>query len=286
MRYVPDATDRKLSLTWLQHRQSQKLFSEATHYWPSQSLLFAYAMACVQVVLLHEEADKSYQEAKDAWGLPDCQEVINGYKSGLNEIDAQIKRLCATGRKFKRIDTIPLTDAPEPNDDNYIDSTDFSKLLDSIAEFIKVGFNRGIDQANETWKVVPSLDAPWLYKAVTTWALGDYLGIKLEDWNKYKPLVRGGKSYDTEDIMTNKPTDRVHREVVSLFKRYGKLVHDKKLLKDAAQWYKCRVNPGTITDYLSELADQPTPIILERGRVSNDLAPYDEAIGYPRQWRK
>ena len=88
-----------------------------------------------------------------------------------------------------------------------------------------MGFNRETDQTNKAWKVLPSVDALWLYKAVNTWTLADYLGIKLEDWNKYRTLVRDGKTYDTEAIMTNKPTAgpgrKIYREITAAFKLYG-----------------------------------------------------------------
>ena len=62
------------------------------------------------------------------------------------------------------------------------------------------------------------------------------------------------------------------------------LRHDTKLLKDADQWYKCRVNPGSIETYRNELAkNNEYP---ERSNIETAIAPCDEATGYPRQWRK
>lgn len=246
-------------LKFRQRQAQTKLLSDAAHYWTPDSLPFAYALACTQIVLLHGKADKQYHEAKEAWALQDCQLAMQDFKTAYLDKNETLRGWPSLWN--------------EP--DKFTESQDFEYLVDRHAEFIKVGFNRETDQANESWKVLPSLDVPWLYKAVTTWTLGDYLGIKLEDWNKYKPLVRDGKTYDTEDIMTSKPTHRIHREVVSLFKRYGKLVHDGKLLDTAGMWHRARVLCNT----LREAADyyHIDPIDL-----SKRIEPYDDATGWPR----
>ncbi len=78
------------------------------------------------------------------------------------------------------------------------------------------------------------------------------------------------------------------------------------MLKDADLWYKCRVSPGTIEQYISDesnridkeadqLSDQELEpyyhnrrrlVYPDRARIENDIAPCDEATGYPRKWRK
>lgn len=94
--------------------------------------------------------------------------------------------------------------------------------------------------------------------------------------------------------LSSNPTTRmsrqVRRQIVRTLRWNFNLHHYSKLLDDAEKWYKSRVNPGTIEDYLQELADLDIegekPIYPDRGRIENDIAPCDEAIGYPRQWRK
>ena len=244
-----------------------RILTDAAHYWPTESLPFARALACTQVVLLHGKADKPFVEAKDAWGLPDCLKAAQDYR--INFLDTR-----ETMRGWPNLRNDP---------DKFATSKDFEYLIDRMGEFIRVGFNREIDQTNKSWKVVPSLDVPWLFQAVIIWTLADYLGIKLEDWNKYKPIMHGVKILDTENIMNTKPTGRIHRKIVSIFKDYGKLVHDIKLLEDAGKWYKCRVNPGSIEKFLD---NEAITHILDRSRVENDIASFDLATGYPRRWRK
>ena len=59
----------------------QRVLTGATHYWPRAALPFAYAMSCTQVVLIHGKADKPYQEAKEAWGLPDCKLATRDFRA-------------------------------------------------------------------------------------------------------------------------------------------------------------------------------------------------------------
>jgi hypothetical protein len=239
-----------------------KFLTDKAHYWPVESLPFAYAMACVQVVILHGKADKQYQEAKEAWGLPDCVSVAEGIVVNYFDLK-EIVRGCPS--LFNNLESGP---------DKYAGSKDFLHLINSLCEFIKIGFNREIDRANEVLKVLPDADSP-LFKAVIVWTLADYLGIKLEDWAQYRSLVRDGKVYDTDDIMTNKPTHRIHRELVSLLKGYGKQVHDGKLLDAAEMWHRARVLYNT----LREAADY---YHLDPIDLSKRIEPYDDATGWPR----
>ena len=90
-------------------------------------------------------------------------------------------------------------------------------------------------------------------------------------------------------VMTGSPTTRAERrlkqQVVGTLRSIGYgLCHDEKMLKDAEQWYKCRVNPGTIEAYLDELVQDDT--YLDRSNIETAIAPCDEATVYPRKWRK
>lgn len=219
-------------------------------------------MACLQIVQCHGRVDEAHRKVKEAWGTQNIEKAAA-------QFIVQYNSHCW----------------PKPMFDyeQYKDSPDFNHLIDCISEFIKKGFNREEDKKNELWKVLPSTDVPWLFNAVGTWALADFPGIKLGDWNVYKSAVYHGKTYDIEDVMTSKRHDRVRRYLTS--KKCGKLVHDKTLLKDADLWYKCRVNPGTIEAYLNEASWQ-SEADLERSNVEIAIAPYDEATDYPRKWRK
>ncbi|MDP2729313.1 MAG: hypothetical protein Q8O55_02365 [Dehalococcoidales bacterium] len=262
-------SQRELAFARIKERnqlETQRLFSDGAHYWTADSLPFAYAMACVQVVILHGKAEKQYHKVVEAWALPDCQLAMQDFKAAY----------------LDKAETLKGWPGLWNEPDKFTDSQNFEYLLDWVAEFIKEGFNREIDRGiNESWKVLPSLETP-LFMAVATWALADYLGIKLEDWNTYKPLVRNGKTYDTEDIMRNRPTHRVHREIASLFKRYGKLVHDKKLLDVAEKWYQSRVVYAGPEEYTRRYYIDKD-IYYDPRNIGNEIKPCDYATGYPRR---
>jgi len=243
--------ESKLATAWVVQRNFA--FEKAAHYWPSDSLPLAYTLACVQIVLIHGKVDKEYQRVKEAWALPGCQRAAEKYK-GL--------WLGAKGTQEEVYD-IARDSMTNP---------DYAYLNGLIDRFIKAGFNREADQINETWKVQPnSLDTPWLFWAVVVLSLGDYMGIRLQDWNKY-PAMQGK---NIEDIMTNKPTNRTHRELVSLFKHFGNLIHDGKLLDLVDMWYRARV----FYDTAREAADY---FSLDPPDLSKRIAPIDDALGWPR----
>ena len=74
------------------------------------------------------------------------------------------------------------------------------------------------------------------------------------------------------------PERKVYRGLLDLAKRYRlKLKNNQKLLEHADQWYQCRVNPGSI-----ELAYLELPKYIDPGRISNNIKPFDIAVGYPR----
>ncbi|MFC2033595.1 hypothetical protein ACFLUB_03675 [Chloroflexota bacterium] len=160
--------------------------------------------------------------------------------------------------------------------------------FECIHEFARVGFNRKEDRKDQLHKVLAE-KAPYLFGAILVRTIAEACKIRLSDWSKYR-------TDDIEYIMTGKdPTTRMERDYVRLKKKevreiYEKCLkwvfrHDGKLLKGADQWYKCRVNPGTIEAYLNEAAPL-SETGLERSNVQTAIAPYDEATGYPRKWRK
>lgn len=155
-------------------------------------------------------------------------------------------------------------------------------------ELILVGFNRQVDQDDESWKVIPDT-SPLLKSVIIIRSQAEYAKMKLGDLNKYRPVQIDGQEYDLNTIMADKPTAgperKIYRTLTDAYQRLTfKLKHDAKLLKDADQWYKCRVNPGSIEAYRDELAGHNE--YPDRSNIEAAIAPYDEATGYPRQWRK
>jgi hypothetical protein len=59
------------------------LLNEGNRYWQKDNLVFAYALACAQMVLSHsnpgDPVDTSFRVAKEAWGRPDCLAAMNEF---------------------------------------------------------------------------------------------------------------------------------------------------------------------------------------------------------------
>lgn len=266
----------------------QRALTKTQLNWPPEALPFAYAIACIDIVSQHSrEASVAYYEAIEALELPGCQALIKMAKIQAPDTNTwsskTIKKLLEKGikslEKGKDILSLPWLTATE----QYKDDADYLHFIESIREFIRIGFNRQIDRENERYKVLAE-KAPFLFMAVVFRTIAEYCKVKLENWNKYR-------TDDIDRMMNSNPTKRQERlkkkEIKQTYKRFKwALLHNVKLLKYADFWYKSRVNPGNIEQYLSDLANQNPPIILERCRVENDIAACDEATGYPRKWRK
>ena len=266
-------------------------------YWPfkrlPESKLDTYAIACVETALKYsEDAQQIYAAIIQSWELPECQVLIGDY------VQAKQDTRTYLSNQYKAV----IRNQPLPSWPNawieviakHKDNTDFHKLLKYVADFVLTAFNRKQDVENQAPKVLPR-ESPYLGKALVFSSLLDYLSEK--------PELRGPRVIPDNELtqfrwfcrtLSSNPTTRmsrqVRRQIVRTLRRNFNLHHYSKLLGDAEKWYKSRVNPGTIEDYLQELADLDIegekPIYPDRGRIENDIAPCDEATGYPRQWRK
>ena len=256
----------------------QRALTGAAHRWPTEALPFANAAACVDIVLLRsQEASTAYYETIKALALPGCKALI----SDTNKV---VKAYAPNLEQFMHKATTMAQKSqftPPGKLHKYADNGDYQTYIERIREFIRVGFNRQIDRDNEVCKVKLE-SAPNLFGFIICRTIAEYCKVKLESWNKYRPD-------NIDRIMSGNPSTRPERQLKKTVTRAYKhnawaLRHDSKLLKDADQWYKCRVNPGSIEAYLDELAnDYKYP---ERSNIEIALAPYDEATGYPRKWRK
>ena len=255
-------------------------------YWPFERLpefkLEAYAEACLETALKHsEEAQAIYAKIVQSWDLPGCQLVIADL--------AQCKQNHRAWQR-NRAEAVVRNEPPPDKPNEWVevkhrDNADFCELQKHTAYLILVGFNRKVDLENQIPKVI-SMKSPYVFRKISEYSLSDYLIIR--------PELKGPRVFsDTEltefrwflSTLVNKATTRPSRQVRQTLRQHGfNLHHYSKLLDDAEKWYKSRVDPGTIEDYLDELATQG--IYLDRGRIENDIAPCDEATGYPRKWRK
>lgn len=277
-------------------RQSKArlLSKNGAHHWPFESLEYLYAVACVETVLRYSEAANSiYDEIVGAWKFPGCQALLKGFNDCSEVTNNWIVKA------FKALENgKPLRDWPHEWPETYFKfaptyfegephNDDWEYLLDSMDEFIFVGFNRQIDLDNETYKVIPD-NSPLLKSAIIFLSRAENAKVKPEDF-RYRQTRIDGILYDIDAIMAEKPTAdpgrNIYRTLINTYQQYGfKLKHNDKLLEYAELWYKSRVSPGTIEACRDEFANQG--IYLERSNVETVIADCDRATGYPRKWRK
>ncbi len=257
-------------------------------YWPFKRLpelrLEAYAEACLEIALRYsEDARAIYTRVVQSWELPGCQVLIDGFRKHKGAYRAyQRDRARAVVRNQ------PLPDLPDGCKDVILkaeSNADASKLGKYVGYLILVGFNRRADLENKNPKVLQGRSS-YLAQSIVSASLLDFLEI----W----PELKGPRIMpDTElaefrwfcHTLTGRATTRPSRQIRRTLRRHGFNLHHYQTIADGAEkWYKSRVNPGTIEAYLAELGTQG--IYLDRGRIENDIAPCDEATGYPRKWRK
>lgn len=251
--------------------------------------LEAYAMACVETALRYSEDARSiYTKVVQSWELPSCQALIADFV-----LYKQDTRNWLRERAEAVVESKPLPDMPD-SWKNVIakgeGNTDFSVLRNHAGHFILIAFNRSIDLENKIPKVLPEKSL-YLGQVISFRSLLDYL--------QERPELKGPRVISNSELtefywfcqtMASNPTTRMSRQrrrqiVRTLRKRDFTLHHYQKIADGSDMWYQCRVNPGTIEAYLDKLARE-TESDLERSNVEMRIAPYDEATGYPRKWRK
>ncbi len=261
-------------------------------YWPFERLpgvkLAAYAMACVETALKYsDEARAIYERVIRSWELPGCEVLMREFTRSEKDTGTWVRGLdgAAAGNG-------PLADFPTDWTDAFTEiegNADFQKLLVHATNVIVIGFNRKTDLENRTPRILPE-KAPYLGLAIVFHSLLDCLALR--------PELKGPRVFSIESLtefvqfnnaMASNPTTRKGRgekhTIVRTLRREGyTLSHFAKLIRDAEQWYKCRVNPGTIEAYIAELVKDD--VYLERGNIETAIAPCDEATGYPRKWRR
>lgn len=267
-------------------------------YWPFKRLpgsrLATYAFACVESALKYsEEAQAIYARIVQSWELPGCQALIHEMARPKEDTSTWLCSLDEALNGDK-----PLLDWPTAWTDAFAtarDNADFCTLWKCAGYFVLMSFNRKGDLDNRAPKVIPFAPGkdPYLAMAVVVYSLMDYLAMR--------PEVEGPRAWSDEsltrfvrfcgDALAGASTTRKEREsgqaIRQTLRREGyKLKHYSKMRRDAEAWYKCRVSPGTIEAYLDELAKADIHADLDRGNLENAIAPYDEATGYPRKWRK
>lgn len=289
MTFPLKAANTAPGLNELKFRAHQQALDKASRRIPDDAMPFYYAWAVLQVTLLHasEEVDTAYLKFRDSYELPDCLKSLNEFASfwadliDINkfaQVANEVAKSCQEYESTKEAHLPDSVNIPIGDESQYSKSADWQTFFSNATGFFKVAFNRKSDRVNETWKILPCEQSAMLFNALMIWALGDYLGLDMSQWAKYRQLKRKGKVYDVEDIMQNKHTNRLHRELTGyLIKFFGKnsLINEDTILNGADQWYHARVKFETIREAANHYEIEP-------GDLSHRIEPFDDATGWIR----
>ena len=259
----------------------QRALTETTLFWPPEALPFAYALACVDIVLLRSpEAEAAYHRAIKVLELPGNQALL---RDAISEHENTQKDIGNFIRAIEKGSALPQMNIKH----QYESDPDYKHYIERVLEFIRVGFNRQEDQDNERHKVIAE-KTRFLFSVVVIRTIVEYCKVKLENWNKYRPDA-------IDRVMTGPdPTKRRERnyirlkrkEIRQIYKCYKWVrLHNVKLLEIADHWYQSRVVFSGPEEYCREHYKK-TGIWLDSGNVDGEIATIDHATGYPRKWRK
>lgn len=255
---------------------SQRMLGEAHNYYSKEAEEYGgIPAALTDIVLLHsQEASEAWQKAVKALFLPGCQSLLGQASVHAPSTRMWIDKVFQAKERGEVIPGIPA----QCTGKEYSDNTDWLFFIDCLREFVRVGFNREIDKVNKKCKV--SLDpekTPALYGFLIQRAVLENCGVKIQDWNKYRPDYMDG-------MMTSNPNPRAQRlakkQIIAIYKRYKfTLKHDKKLLFDADQWYQCRVVfPGP--EEYCRTQYKKTDIFVDPKNVDKAIKPFDLVTNY------
>jgi hypothetical protein len=262
-------------------------------YYPSQDRsdlqLQAYARACFNSVLRHsEEIPVIFDFMVQMWRLPDYQKLMRVYHKRLPETREWYRQYSQAIRQNCSRPIFPevcIEDVKAVLRD--FQPTQMVKCLDTI---IKLGFNRERDLENRILKIMPET-SPCLVEAIFSASIMYHLATSGMDSKQdtvlteeeLKQLRRFSSLLESDP--TNRAGMKTKHAIIQTLKGTGfTLCHNEKIGEYAEQWYKSRIEPGTIEAYVDELAK--SGIVLDRGRIGNNIAICDQATGYPRKWRK
>lgn len=273
-------------------RKLEALYPEAIYY-PSQDRsdvqLRSYAMACFnQVLLQSEEIRVIFELMVQFWQLPDYQRLMRVYQ----------KRLPETRQWHRDYAQSIMHNQPKPDfpaacvEDIKAVLKDFTptRMVECLDIIIKLGFNRESDLENHILKIRPET-SPYLVDAIFSSSIMCHLATTEIEFKQDRALsgeeLNQLREFST--LLASDPTTRPgkkakHVIVQALKNNHFSLCHNDKISEYAEQWYKCRVEPGSIEAYVDEMAK--SGVYLDRGRIGNNIAICDQATGYPRKWRK
>ncbi len=276
-------------------------------YYPPEVMPIILCAACLSIALKESpEAKELYDEIVECYKLPGFQEIFDKLndeipggtellkkivdKSGLdfekppergNASIPQVRKIISGGTDLIKDYTEEYTPWILKGETR---NKDLNLLLQKINELIKVGFNHKKDQGKGIYKVSGS-ESYWLGLTINMSALSENYRLMLKEWERLKVMKIGGKVYNINDIVTDKVTKRIHRNLTKQYKSSGfMLIHDQKLKNIAHRWYQCRVVHSGPEEYCRQM--QLEGEMLDSANISNEIRICDEVIGYPRRSEK
>jgi len=220
----------------------QSYFGNHGHHWPTAAYPFAYAMACIEVVLKNsDEAKAVFQKIVDAWQNPvmikACSQLVNeipGADTLNQKVQDAIVRpetvfLPDPNQVFKPFENINaeieaiIENLPDDETNTQLtpdEEEGFTQIFNTIMlvfEFITVGFNRKSDIETGNLKVFMNGNAPWLMWGVMFRSSFDSYNITLEKLHQFYQVRKDedkNKILDFEIIMTEQRNSAWYRKVV------------------------------------------------------------------------
>jgi hypothetical protein len=278
-------------------------FKNDPYRWSQASLPFAYATACVEVVINESgKAREIYSDLVKAWGKTNTKDIYEKITAEVPESEKERvkeaflhpeKELYPDPNKpfieFEKIvKSFDLSEADlEAIDKNLKFSKDdlkeFTKMFDMVIlylEFVKVGFNRETDVDKDKLKVSPLNQVPWLMMAVLIKSIFDYYGITIEKLSRFFNVKKyKGKVIDFHKVLTEETMSRWHRKLVASGKAVNMTLKNDRTIKEAAEiWYQCRVVYSSVAKYCD--AQSEKGILLNPKNIEGQIKPCDKAVGY------
>jgi hypothetical protein len=273
-------------------------------YLMADTVPFVLCLASLEVVLKHSEKAKGiFEEIVQCYELPDVKKAFEALRNGLptgTKLATEIRRssgldkdretedseLCfPDGRALAGVARM-LWNYARPAEawmkvkNGRVRNDDFALLVGKIQELVKVGFNNEADQSKGRFKIT-ALGSKALVVAVVVRTFLEHYAPKFKGWDKIKVAQYGNHFYTMSDIMSQTVARRFHDQNTKAFKRAGyRLHHPDKLAQGAERWYQCRVIYSGTEEYCRHLTSGET---LDSGNVSNEIKPFDDALGYRRR---
>jgi hypothetical protein len=274
------------------------------HYYPPELLATAICAACLKVVLEHDkEAKELFNEIVEIFDLPGWQKIFGKLTDEIPEGQELVKKVVdKSGLDYNKPPNMKNLGIPESrqiinggfeliNDytEQYLPwvqegktrNRDVNLLLIKVVELIKIGFNNKIARAKGEYKINGS-NQVILGNTICVVALQKKYKLMLNEWTRVGVLKVGDKIYNINDIVNDKVTDRIHRNLTKLYKSAGYYkLKDETVEKMAYRWYKCRVvypGPEKYAEALQLNGQAGDP-----ANLLNEIELCDLVLGYPRQ---